>query len=94
MRGRETLSRTAMRLGLGRREALAAVESLFGGIADALREGRSVSIVGFGSWEWVERAARTAHDPRTMEKVELPDRRKLVFKPSKTFKRRLNEGRS
>jgi len=82
-----------MRLGLGRREAHAAVEALFGGVAEALGKGRSVSIVGFGAWEWTERPARRVHDPRNMKKIDLPERRKLVFKPSETFKRRLKEGK-
>jgi DNA-binding protein HU-beta len=82
-----------MRLGLGRRDARAAVEALFGGVAEALRKGRSVSIVGFGAWEWTERPARRVHDPRNMKKIDLPGRRKLTFKPSETFKRRLNEGK-
>jgi len=91
VRTRETLVHSAMRLGLGRREARAAVETLFGTVADALREGRTVSIVGFGMWEWVDRPARKAHDPRNMKKLELPERRKLVFKPSEVLKRKLNE---
>lgn len=92
MRGREHLARSAMRLGLGRRQALSAVEALFGTVAETLHEGGSVSIVGFGSWEWTERAARQAHDPRNMRTVELPERRKLVFKPSKSLKQRVQEG--
>jgi DNA-binding protein HU-beta len=82
-----------MRLGLGRRQAQAAVEAFFGGVSDALGKGQSVSIVGFGVWEWTERSARRVHDPRNMKKIDLPGRSKLVFKPSEAFKRRLNEGK-
>ncbi len=92
MRGREYLTRSVARLGLSGRQASAAVEAFWGGVAGALSEGRDVSLVGFGAWEWVERPARRAHDPRDLRPVELPDRKKLAFRPSERLKRRIREG--
>jgi nucleoid DNA-binding protein len=92
VRGREHLARSLMGLGLGRRRSIDAVTAFVDGVSEALNEGRAVSIVGFGSWHWKTLSPRKAHDPRTMRALQLPERRKLVFKPAETLKRRIQEG--
>lgn len=93
MKGRELLLRSGTSLGLGHRRSAAALDALLGGVAEALREGRSVSIVGFGVWEWKEVGAREAHNPKTLRPLELPPRRKLVFKPSEALRQFVQRGR-
>jgi DNA-binding protein HU-beta len=48
--------------------------------------GDKVQLVGFGSFEVKDRAARTGHNPRTKEVIEIPASRLPVFKPGKALK--------
>ena len=60
-------------------------------MAKELRNGNPVSLTGIGVIEPVTRAARIARNPRTGEKVEVPERRSIKFRPSKTFRDSLNK---
>ncbi|PCI20907.1 DNA-binding protein HU [Candidatus Wolfebacteria bacterium] len=62
------------------------VDGLFGAITDALKEGKEVSIAGFGAFTAKMRAARTARNPRTGEPVEVPAKRVPKFKAAKALK--------
>lgn len=52
----------------------------------ALSTGKSVNLMGFGSWNVVERAAREGHHPRTGEKIHIPACKQLSFKVGKRLK--------
>ena len=52
----------------------------------ALASGDKIQIVGFGSFETKERAARTARNPRTLEPVEIPASRTVAFHAGKGLK--------
>lgn len=45
-----------------------------------------VSIVGFGTFETTERAARMGRNPQTGEDMEIPASKALKFKAGKAFK--------
>lgn len=55
-------------------------------ITEALAEGDRIQLVGFGSFEVRDRAARMGHNPRTKEPIEIPATRLPVFKPGKALK--------
>ncbi len=50
---------------------------------DALKEGKKVSVTGLGSFSIKERKARLARNPKTGEKVEVPAKKVVKFKPGK-----------
>ena len=52
----------------------------------ALKDGDKVQLVGFGSFEVKERAARTGKNPATGEQIEIPASKSPTFKPGKAFK--------
>lgn len=66
------------------------VEKVLGTFTDVVTEtlvaGDKVSIVGFGTFETVERAARTARNPRTGETVEVGPSKAPKFKAGKNLK--------
>ena len=71
MRGDSLCDACAVDL-LGRRLAGAlspAVSGFIGAVADALKKGDRVTLVGFGSFEVSTRKARTGRNPRTGEEV-------------------------
>ena len=51
-----------------------------------LKAGNKVQLVGFGSFEVKERAARTGKNPATGEQIEIPASKSPTFKPGKAFK--------
>ncbi|HVG21587.1 MAG TPA: integration host factor subunit alpha [Blastocatellia bacterium] len=72
--------------GLTNREALRFVDLLFDVIKDQLVRGESVHIVGFGTLEVVERKPRRGRNPITGDEINLPARRALVFRPSRSMR--------
>ncbi len=55
-------------------------------IKDTLVAGDKVQLVGFGSFEVKQRAARTGHNPRTGEPIEIAATKLPVFKAGKALK--------
>lgn len=77
--------------GLSERDATNAVNAFLDVIKEKLQEGESVVLVGFGSFIVRERSARTGHNPRTREVVEIPAMKVPAFKAGKPLKDLLNE---
>ena len=77
-------------MGLPRRQIESVVSGVFKGIKDALAEGETVKISGFGRFEVKTRAARRGRDPVTGDIRTLPPRPHLSFRPSKLLKEKVN----
>ena len=60
-------------------------------VTESLTAGEKVQIVGFGSFEVVNRAARTARNPRTGEAVEITASKAPAFKAGKALKDSVNK---
>jgi DNA-binding protein HU-beta len=67
----------------------AAVES----VVAALKQGDSVRLVGFGTFEVVKRAARKGRNPQTGKEIQIKASKSPKFKPGKTFKEAVNAGK-
>ena len=67
-------------------EAGRAVDSVFGSIEEAMKDGTAVSIAGFGIFEAKMRAKREARNPRTGETVTVPAMRVPKFRAAKALK--------
>ncbi len=72
--------------GLTRADAARAVNTTLGTVAERLAGGDPVSLDGFGTFDRVERAARTGRNPRTGEAVPIPARPAVRFKPARALK--------
>lgn len=59
-------------------------------ITNALVAGEKLSIVGFGTFEVVERAAREGRNPQTGESLMIKACKMPKFKPGKAFKKLIN----
>ena len=55
-------------------------------IANALKEGDKVQLIGFGTFEVKERAARTGHNPKTGEAIEIAAAKVPSFKAGAALK--------
>ena len=57
--------------------------------SSTLEKGESISLVGFGSFKVIERAAREGRNPSTGEKMQIPASKTVKFTPSKVLKERV-----
>jgi len=71
---------------LPRKESETVVETIFDSIIQALQGGDKIEIRGFGSFRTRSRRGRVGRNPKTGEKVEVPSKKILFFKPSKELK--------
>ncbi len=76
----------ASKTGLTKKDATAAVEALFDVVTDTLADGERVQVIGFGSFEVRERAARKGRNPQTGEEIEIPATKVPAFKAGKGLK--------
>ena len=67
---------------LSKADAKKALDATLNAIADALKEGDKVALLGFGTFAVTERPARTGINPATKEKITIAARDKIVFKTS------------
>ncbi len=69
-----------------RKAASDAVETVIDNIVRAVAKGERVAISGFGTFERVNRAARTGRNPRTGDAVRIKKTTVPKFKPGTAFK--------
>jgi DNA-binding protein HU-beta len=72
--------------GLNKKEANAAVDAFAAAICEALSNGDSVGLIGFGTFEAKNRPARTGRNPQTGEPLEIPAKTVPVFKAGKKLR--------
>ncbi len=82
---------TAEAASLSRRDAEAAVNAVLDSITNALVQGEKVRLVGFGSFEVRERAAREGRNPHTGEAITIAASKSPAFKPGKELKDAVNQ---
>ena len=71
--------------------ALEIVQMTFDGITDALVSEGRIELRNFGVFEVKERQARSARNPRTGEKVMVPQRFVVTFKPGREMEQRVSQ---
>ena len=92
IRGENTMNKTeliaamAETSGLSKKDCDAALAAFITTVETALKSGEKVQLIGFGSFEVKERAARTGRNPRTKEIVEISASKAPVFKAGQAFK--------
>ena len=82
----DVVSSIVERTGLSKKEATAAVDAMGATICDALSNGDSVGLIGFGTFEAKVRPARTGRNPQTGEPIDIPEKTVPVFKAGKKLR--------
>ncbi len=67
-----------------------ALDGMIDAITDALKNGDSVSLIGFGTFSVKERAARTGRNPQTGAAIEISASKIPGFKAGKSLKDAVN----
>lgn len=87
----ELIASMAEKSNLTKKDAEMALKSFIESVQETLESGDKVQLVGFGTFETRERAAREGRNPRTKEVISIPASKAPVFKAGKEFKERVNK---
>ena len=82
----ELVAAIAEKAELSKKDAEKALAAFTDIVADTLKNGDKIQLVGFGTFEVAERAARTGRNPQTKETIEIPASKSPKFKAGKALK--------
>ena len=86
----ELIKAMAEKAGFTQKDATAAYDAFIATVTDALKAGEKVQLIGFGTLEVKEVAAKEGINPQTKEKVQIPACKKPVMKFGKAYKDIIN----
>ncbi|HEY9017695.1 MAG: HU family DNA-binding protein [Methyloprofundus sp.] len=72
--------------GISRRDAVKAVDMVFGAVQASLVAGDDITIVGFGKFSVKDRPARTGRNPSTGETIQIAASKAPSFSAGKSLK--------
>ena len=87
----ELITSMAEKSQLTKKDAESALKAFIDSVQEALESGEKVQLIGFGTFETRERAAREGRNPRTKGTITIPASTVPVFKAGKEFKDRVNK---
>lgn len=86
MNNKEFTSELAERLGYTIKDTSELINSLLSDMAQKLEEGNVITIQGFGSFEVKKKAERISINPVTKQRMLVPPKLVLSYRPSSTLK--------
>ncbi len=75
---------------VSKKDVDAVISATLKAISDAMKEGDKVQLIGFGTFEVKEAAAREGRNPKTGETITIPASKKPTFSASKVLKDEVN----
>ena len=91
MTKKEIVKTISEEMGLTQLKTKEIVQKTFDAIVETLVEDKRIELRNFGVFEVKQRAARKARNPRTGEKVFVPEKYVVTFKPGKEMEERVRE---
>jgi integration host factor subunit beta len=88
---KEIVKTISEEIGLTQLKTKEIVQKTFDAIVEALVEEKRIELRNFGVFEVKKRAARKARNPRTGDKVYVPEKFVVTFKPGKEMEERVRE---
>ena len=85
MKKSEFVTLVAEKTGLSKKDTEKTIDAVFAAMGDVMAQGDKLQMSG-GTFETKVRAARTGHNPRTGEAIEIAAATIPVFKPGKALK--------
>ena len=86
----ELIAAVAAKTGETKKNAEASINALIDVIAESLKDGEKIQVVGFGSFEVRERAERKGRNPQTGKEMKIAAKKAPVFKAGKALKDAVN----
>ena len=87
----ELVAKIAEESKLTKKAAEAALDAFVSSVEGALKKGEKVQLVGFGTFEVRQRAARKGRNPQTKAEIKIPASKAPVFKAGKALKETVNK---
>ncbi|MGM9624668.1 MAG: HU family DNA-binding protein [Eubacteriales bacterium] len=87
----QVIDAVAQKTGMKKKDTEAVVNAFLSTIEEALVSGEKVQLVGFGTFETKERAARVGRNPATKEAIEIPASKHPAFTAGKALKETVNK---
>lgn len=87
----ELIAKIAEESKLTKKAAETALDAFVTSVEGALKNGEKVQLVGFGTFEVRERAARKGRNPQTKAEIKIPASKAPVFKAGKALKDLVNK---
>lgn len=86
----ELVNVVAAETNVAKKDVDAVIAATLKAVAEAMKEGDKVALLGFGTFEAKATAAREGRNPKTGEKITIPASKKPVFSASKVLKDEVN----
>ena len=86
----DLIAAVAAKTGDTKKNAEASINALIDVIAESLKDGEKIQVVGFGSLEVRERAERKGRNPQTGKEMKIAAKKAPVFKAGKALKDAVN----
>ena len=83
----ELIKNVAQNAEISQKEATVVVQTVVESITNTLAAGEKVQLIGFGTFEVRERAARTGRNPQTGEEMQIAASKVPAFKAGKELKK-------
>ena len=87
----ELIAKIAEESKLTKKASEAALDAFVASVQGALKKGEKVQLVGFGTFEVRQRAARKGRNPQTKAEIKIPASKAPVFKAGKALKELVNK---
>lgn len=91
MKKAELIATVAEQCGVAKTVTEKVLDSFVETVKDELTQGGKVFMMGFGTFESIERPARSGRNPKTGEIIELAPSKSPKFKASKALKKAINQ---
>jgi len=85
----ELVENVASQTGLTKKTSREAVGAMTSVVTDALARGEKVTLVGFGTFQVMERKTRTGRNPQTGQSIQIPARKAPKLRPGKGLRGRI-----
>jgi len=85
----ELIEKVSSKTGLTKKVSREAVDAIVSAITDSLAREEKVTLVGFGTFQVMERKSRKGRNPRTGEGIQIPAKKVPKFVPGKGLKERM-----
>lgn len=89
----DLVGKIAEKAGLTKKDAEKAINAFVASVQEALVKKDKVQLIGFGTFEVKERAARTGRNPQTGEAIKIAASKAPVFKVGKALKDAVNKNK-
>ena len=86
MNNKEFISELSRRLSYNNKETTKLVSSVLNIMTQELQEGKTIAIQGFGTFEVKKKMERISVNPSTQQRMVIPPKLVLTYKPSITLK--------